>query len=66
MNLTYLFSLFGKADGFVPCEMTNLSYDAARAKKSICLVEGADHGLSFLIDQTNIQNQVADFIKTCS
>lgn len=61
-----IFFIHGKADGFVPCEMTNLSYNAARAKKSICLVEGADHGLSFLVDQTNIQNQVADFIKTCS
>ncbi len=58
-----IFFMHGKADGFVPCEMTEISYKAARAEKYICLVEGADHGISFLKDTENIQNSITAFIK---
>lgn len=57
-----IFFIHGKRDGFVPCEMTEISYKAARAEKYICLVEGADHGLSFLVDTENIQKQISHFI----
>lgn len=58
-----IFFIHGKKDGFVPCEMTEESYKAAKADKYICLVEEADHGISFLVDTDNIQRRIADFVK---
>ncbi len=62
-----IFFIHGKKDGFVPCEMSEISYKAAHAEKRICLVDEADHGISFLVDTENIQKQIADFVKAhCS
>lgn len=62
-----IFFIHGKMDGFVPCEMTELSYEAASGEKYICLVENADHGISFLVDTQNIQEKISDFVKShCS
>lgn len=58
-----IFFIHGKKDGFVPCEMTEASHEAARAEKHICLVEGADHGISFLVDTDNIQKKISAFVK---
>ena len=58
-----IFFIHGKKDGFVPCEMTEISHKAARAEKYICLVEEADHGISFLVDTDNIQKQIFDFVR---
>ena len=58
-----IFFIHGKSDGFVPCEMTEKSYQAAKAEKYICLVDDADHGVSFLKDTKNIQKQIAEFVK---
>lgn len=62
-----IYFIHGKNDGFVPCEMTVQSYNAARAEKYIHLVDGADHGMSFLVDTENIKNRIYEFIFThCS
>ena len=58
-----IFFIHGKKDGFVPCKMTEESHQAARAEKYICLVEDADHGISFLVDTDNIQRQITEFVK---
>ncbi len=58
-----IFFIHGKCDGFVPCEMTEISHRAACAEKYICLVENADHGISFLVDTDNIQRQISSFVK---
>lgn len=58
-----IFFIHGKNDGFVPCEMTEQSHVAARAEKHICIVENADHGMSFLVDSDNIKKQISNFIK---
>lgn len=58
-----IFFIHGKKDGFVPCQMTEASHAAARAEKYICLVEDADHGISFLVDTDNIQRQISQFVK---
>ena len=58
-----IFFIHGKKDGFVPCEMTEESHKAARAEKYICLVEDADHGISFLVDTDNIQRRISEFVK---
>lgn len=59
-----IFFIHGKKDGFVPCEMTEESHKAARAEKYICLVEDADHGISFLVDTDNIQRRISEFVKS--
>ena len=53
----------GAQDGFVPCEMTRKGYDACTGKKQLFLVEGADHGVSFLVDRPNYTRLVTDFLK---
>lgn len=57
-----IFFIHGKKDGFVPCEMTEESHKAAKAEKYICLVEDADHGISFLVDPDNVQKQITEFV----
>lgn len=52
----------GLDDGFVPCEMTRQGYDACAGEKEIFLVEGADHGLSFLKDTERYQEKVRAFL----
>ena len=61
-----IFFIHGKKDGFVPCEMTEQSHAAAKAEKYVCLVEDADHGISFLVDTENIQNRITAFVKDYS
>lgn len=53
----------GVADGFVPCEMTQKGYDACTGKKQLLLVDGADHGVSFLVDKERYTQMVTDFLK---
>lgn len=57
-----VFFIHGKCDGFVPCEMSKISHKAARGEKHICIVDNADHGLSFLVDSDNIKRQISEFI----
>lgn len=53
----------GVEDGFVPCDMTRRSYAACNSKKSLLLVDGADHGVSFLLDRPRYTQMVKDFLK---
>ena len=40
----------GDSDGFVPLEMTIANYEACSAsKKKLYIVEGADHGLAYVV-----------------
>jgi len=52
----------GKADGFVPCRMSEASYRAAVCKKEIYLVENADHGMSFLTDNEGVVKKLESFL----
>ena len=52
----------GKADGFVPCEMSQQGYDACTGDKELYLVEDADHGLSFLKDAERYKEKVLAFL----
>lgn len=52
----------GIDDGFVPCEMTQQGYDACTGEKELFLVEGADHGLSYLKDSKRYQEKVLAFL----
>ena len=53
----------GTADGFVPCEMTRQGYAACTGEKEMFLVEGAEHGLSFLVDSECYREKVTAFLK---
>lgn len=53
----------GAADDFVPCEMTRRGYDACGGKKTLLIVEGADHAISFLVDRPRYTKMVTDFLK---
>jgi len=54
--------IHGANDGFVPCSMTKLGYDACAGQKALLLVEGADHGVSFLVDKPRYTKMVAAFL----
>ena len=60
-NIPILF-IHGKADNFVPCYMTEQSFEAARAEKYICLVDGAGHGLAYLTDKEKVGTMLKSFI----
>lgn len=55
--------IHGTQDGFVPCEMTRQAFAACTGPKTLLLVEGAEHGLSFLADGHRYTAAVMDFLK---
>ena len=61
---TPILFIHGKNDGFVPCSMSEENYAACKAPKRILLVDGADHGLSYIVDQATYEAEVLDFWKT--
>ena len=54
----------GTADDFVPCDMTRQSYAACTGPKQLLLVEGAEHGVSFLVDHVRYTEMIDMFLKT--
>lgn len=53
----------GREDGFVPCKMSEEGYQACCCKKRLLLVDGADHGVSFIHDRKGYTNAVITFLK---
>lgn len=53
----------GVDDGFVPCEMTRQAYAVCKEPKELLLVEGADHGVSFLTDKERYVGTVTAFLQ---
>jgi len=53
----------GKKDSLVPWEMTQENYDACQSRKTLLLVDEADHGASFLVDRAACEKAIADFLK---
>lgn len=60
-NKTPILFIHGTADSFVPVEMTMENYEACRAPKKLLIVEGANHGLSYLVDRDSYEKAVLDF-----
>ena len=52
----------GIADSFVPCSMTQEGYAACAGEKEMYLVEGAEHGLSFLTDPQTYKTKLLAFL----
>lgn len=48
-NTRPILLVHGLEDDFVPAEMTRRSFEACAGDKQLLLVEGADHGVSFLV-----------------
>lgn len=53
----------GIDDGFVPCQMSRDGYACCTGKKTLLLVEGADHGVSFIVDHVAYSNAIERFLK---
>ena len=51
----------GESDGYVPCEMSRINYDACASKKCLVTIPGADHGLSFPKDPEIYLKSLKDF-----
>lgn len=60
-NIPVLF-IHGEADTFVPVEMTYENHKACISKKQLVTVKNADHGVSFLVDETACKKALEDFI----
>ncbi len=54
--------IHGKADDFVPVQMSELSYSANKGEKMLVIVEKADHGFSFLVDPYYVGENLKTFI----
>ena len=59
-NIPVLF-IHGKADSFVPVEMSYANYKSCASPKRILIVNGAEHGLSYLCDRESYEAAVLDF-----
>ncbi len=57
-----VFFLHGKADRFVPCEMTLENHRACTAPKELLLVDGAGHGTSYLQDKESVEQAIRIFL----
>lgn len=53
----------GASDRFVPVEMTYENYRACAGKKRLLIVPGAEHGMSFCVEEENYKNAVLSFWK---
>lgn len=58
-----LLLIHGKADGFVPCEMSQRGYDANSQISELVLIEEADHGMAFLKDTKTVYFKLESFLK---
>lgn len=58
-----VFMIHGTGDDFVPCDMTRQGYDACTSEKQLLLVEGAEHGLSFLEDTETYTAMLEQFLR---
>ena len=53
----------GRADSFVPYQMSEQTYDACRSEKKLLIVDNADHGVSFFVDNERVVAILNEFIK---
>ena len=55
--------IHGKADTFVPCHMSEEGCAACTGEKEIYLVEGAEHGRSYLYAPEQLRAALLNFFK---
>lgn len=54
--------IHGGADDFVPCYMAKEIYEACSSEKELLIVDGAGHGMSYLVDRELYEKTVKDFV----
>lgn len=59
-NIPVLF-IHGTDDRFVPIDMTFENYKACKSPKELLVVVGAEHGMSYLVDQDSYEAKVKEF-----
>ena len=59
-NVPVLF-IHGTDDSFVPVEMTYRNYEACRGPKRLFLVPGANHCMSYYVDKSGYETEMAKF-----
>lgn len=57
-----VFIIHGTADDFVPCEMSREAYAVCTDPKQVLYVEGAGHGVSFVVAPEKYAQMLAEFI----
>ena len=55
--------IHGLADDFVPSDMSRENYAACRSEKELVLVEGAGHGLSYVVEPERVKAAIGAFIR---
>lgn len=58
-----VFFLHGEADGFVPCENSIVMHEACPTEKRLVTVAGAEHGLSYLVDNERCERELLSFLE---
>lgn len=53
--------IHGKADDFVPCYMSEEGFAACASEKELYLVEGAGHGMGYMMDKERIRSALHRF-----
>ncbi len=53
--------IHGTDDRFVPIDMTFENYKACKSPKELLVVVGAEHGMSYLVDQASYETKVKEF-----
>lgn len=56
--------IHGTGDTFVPCEMTKEAYAACTSEKELVLVDGAEHGKSYLVEKGRVEEALCRFLAT--
>lgn len=55
--------IHGNDDNFVPYEMSERAYNTIKERAELVLIDNADHGLGFLVDETKIRTSLEAFLK---
>ena len=55
--------IHGLADDFVPAEMSRENYAACASEKELILVEGAAHGMSYVVEPERVKAAIGGFIQ---
>lgn len=55
--------IHGEDDNFVPVEMTYENYDVCTSSKSLLIVPGADHAMSYFVDKDSYERAVREFFE---
>ena len=57
------FFIHGTTDSVVPFSHGRENYESCNSEKEVAFIEGAEHGLSYLVDHPNLEERIVKFIK---